>query len=327
MSKCTLQIITIDPNTGEVARIQEPLIEEGITWETARKGEPGKLTFTVIKDDDLSFPEGAHVRFLYNDEKVFYGFVFSKQRNKEQHITVTAYDQLRYLKNKTSYIFTGVRADQVLKRIADDFLLKVGSLANTGYVIVKFNKDNMTLFDIVLDAIDDTVMATGNLFFIYDDFGKISLKNIKDTQLELLVDASTAEDFDYSSSIDNNTYNRIVLTDSEDKSERNVVKVQDLKNIRQWGVLQYYEAMSNGGNTKVNAEALLKLHNKVHRSLTIRGQKGDVRCRAGFGVFLDVYLGDLPGKQRMLVEQATHTFNHDEHYMDLTLIGAEEFYE
>lgn len=325
MARCKLEIIVTDDN-GEISSIQEPAVVEGITWTTSRKGEPGKLTFTVIKDDALAFREGAHVRFLWDGDKVFYGFVFTKHRNKEHHITVTAYDQLRYLKNKTSYIFTGIRADQVVKRVADDFLLKTGSLDNTGYVIPKFNKDNMSLFDIILDAIDATVMATGNLYFIYDDFGKITLKNIKDTKLNILIDSSTAEDFDYSSSIDNNTYNRIVLTDSEEKSERNVVKVQDEKNIQKWGVLQYFEAMSNGGNTKVNADALLELYNKVHRSLTIRGQKGDVRCRAGFGVYLDVYLGDMPGKQHMLVEQATHTFNHEEHTMDLTLIGAEEFY-
>lgn len=325
MPDCTIQIINVDKD-GNAVSVYEPIVEEGITWETARKGEPGKLTFTVLKDDALEFREGAHVRFTYGDTKVFYGFVFTKQRNKEHHITVTAYDQLRYLKNKTSYIFTGVRADQVLKRVADDFLLKTGELANTEYVIPKFNKDNMTLFDIILDAIDDTVMATGNLFFIYDDFGKIALKNIKDTKLDILIDNSTAEDFDYTSSIDNNTYNRIVLTDSEDKSERNVVKVQDDGNIAKWGVLQYFEAMSNGGNTKVNADALLKLYNKVSRALTIRGQRGDIRCRAGFGVYLDLYLGDMPGKQHMLVEKAVHTFNHEEHIMDLTLIGVEEFY-
>lgn len=326
MPKCTIQIIPVDEN-GQPLDMQEPIVEEGITWETARKGEPGKLTFTVLKDESLHFNEGAHVRFLYGDTKVFYGFVFTKQRDKEHHITVTAYDQLRYLKNKTSYIFTGVRADQVLTRIADDFLLKVGTVANTGYVIPKFNKDNMTLFDIILDAIDDTVEATGNLYFIYDDFGKIMLKNIKDSKIDLLIDNTTAENFDYTSSIDNNTYNRIVLTDSEDKSERNVVNVQDDNHIRQWGVLQYFESMSNGGNTTANANALLGLYNKVHRSLTIQGHHGDIRCRAGSGVYLDLYLGDLPGKQHMLVERAVHTFKHDEHTMDLTLIGAGTFYE
>ena len=326
MPKCTIQIIPIDEN-GKALDMQEPIVEEGITWETARSGEAGKLTFTVLKDDNLHFNEGAHVRFLYGDTKVFYGFVFTKQRDKSHHITVTAYDQLRYLKNKTSYIFTGIRADQVLTRIADDFLLKVGSVANTGYVIPKFNKDNMTLFDIILDAIDDTAEATGNLYVVYDDFGKIMLKNIKDTKIDLLIDNTTAENFDYTSSIDNNTYNRIVLVDSEDKSERNVVKVQDAKHISQWGVLQYYESMSNGGNTKANANALLELYNKVHRSLTIQGHQGDIRCRAGSGVYLDLYLGDLPGKQHMLVDTAVHTFKHDEHTMDLTLIGAGTFYE
>jgi hypothetical protein len=326
MPDCTLQIITVDSN-GKILRVQEPIVEEGITWETTRKGEPGKLTFTVLKDNELSFPEGAHVRFMYGETNVFYGFVFTKQRDKEHHITVTAYDQLRYLKNKTSYIFTGIRADQVLTRIADDFRLKVGVVDNTEYVIPKFNKDNMTLFDIVLDAIDATVIATGNLYFIYDNFGKIMLKNIKDTKLNVLVDSTTAENFDYSSSIDNNTYNRIVLTDSEDKSERNVAKAQDIGNINLWGVLQYYEAMSNGANTQANAKLMLELYNKVHRSLTIQGQKGDIRCRAGFGIYLDLYLGDLPGKQHMLIEKAVHTFKHNEHTMDLTLIGAETFYE
>lgn len=325
MPKVTLQIITTDKN-GKPQRIQEPIVEEGITWETARKGEPGKLTFTVKKDETLSFPEGAHVRFLYGDTKVFYGFVFTKQRDKEQHITVTAYDQLRYFKNKTSYIFTGIRADQVLTRLADDFLLHVGSVANTRYVIPKFNKDNMSLFDIVLDAIDETLMATGQLYFIYDDFGKLMLKNVKDTKLNLCINSSTAENFDYSSSIDNNTYNRIVLVDSEEKAERNAVKVQDDSKIQQWGVLQYFETMNNGGSTKANAEALLELYNKVHRNLTANGIKGDIRCRAGSGVYLDLYLGDLPGKQHMLVEKAVHTFKHDEHTMDLTLIGADTFY-
>ena len=326
MAKSKLEIIVTDEN-GKPSRVQEPIVLEGIEWETSRKGAPGKLTFTCIKDETLSFPEGAHVRFTYDGAKVFYGFVFTKQRNKEHHIQVTAYDQLRYLKNKTSYIFSNIRADQVVSRVAQDFLLKTGSLANTGYVIPKFNKENMTLFDIILDAVDATVMATGNLYVLYDDFGKICLKHIKDTKIDLLINDSTAEDFDYSTSIDSNTYNRIVLTDSEDKSEKNVVKAQDPKHITQWGVLQYFEAMSNGGNTQATADALLEMYNAVSRSLSIKGHFGDIRCRAGSGVYLDLNLGDLPQRrQHMLVDKAKHVFNHDDHYMDLTLIGCEEFY-
>ena len=36
---------------------------------------------------------------------------------------------------------------------------------------------------------------------------------------------------------------------------------------------------------------------------------------------------DENGKQHMLIEKAVHTFKHDEHTMDLTLIGAKTFYE
>lgn len=321
MGKCKIQI-------WSGGRVQEPAVIEGIEWETARKGEPGKLTFTVIKTEGLSFSEGARVTFHYDETPVFFGFVFEKQRNKDQHIKVTAYDQLRYLKNKISYNWTGIRADQVVSRIAEDFKLKTGELPNTGYVIPKFDKSDMTLFDIILDAIDDTVVATGNLYYLYDDYGKLMLKNIKNSTVDLLINDSTASDFDYTTSIDKNTYNRVVLAETEDKKIRNVVKVDDETAMQQWGVLQNFKIVTNGSNIKSMADAMLKMYNKVSRSLTIKRQTGDIRVRAGCGIYLDLNLGDMiVTKQRMLVEKAKHVFDNDDHYMDLTLQGNEEFYD
>lgn len=320
MAKCTIQILS-------GGRVQEPAVIEGLKWETARKGEPGKLTFTVVKTEGLSFSEGAEVMFRYGDTDVFHGFVFEKRRNKDHHIQVTAFDQLRYLKNKTSYVWYGVRADQVVKRIADDFRLQAGDLPNTGVVIPKFDKENMSLFDMILDAIDETVLATGNLYYLYDDFGKIMLKNIKDSTLDVLIDNTTASDFDYTTSIDKNTYNRIVLVESEEKTVTNVAIADDNKTMGQWGVLQNLVSIQSGSNTKALAESMLRLYNKVSRSLTIKRQVGDIRVRAGCGIYLDMNLGDMIAKQRMLVEKAVHTFDNDDHYMDLTLTGNEEFYD
>lgn len=320
MEKCTIQILS-------GGRIQEPVVVDGITWETARKGEPGKLSFTCVQDDNLSFSEGAEVIFRYGDTNVFHGFVFQKQRDKEQHIDVTAYDQLRYLKNKTTYVWSGVRADQVVKRIAEDFKLKVGNLPNTGFVIPTLSCPNQTLFDTILDAIDQTVMNTGNLFYLYDDFGALMLKNIKDSTTNFLINKDTAENFDYSTSIDNETYNRILLVTKSSGDGAGVPTVaQDTKTMGQWGVLQYYEELQNGENASAKAKALLKLHNKVFRSLSIKGHLGDIRIRGGVGVYLDLNLGDMHAKQRMLVEKATHTFDNGHHHMDLTLQGNEEFY-
>lgn len=320
MEKCTIQILS-------GGRIQEPVVVDGITWETARKGEPGKLSFTCVQDDNLSFSEGAEVIFRYGDTNVFHGFVFQKQRDKEQHIDVTAYDQLRYLKNKTTYVWSGVRADQVVKRIAEDFKLKVGNLPNTGFVIPTLSRPNQTLFDTILDAIDQTVMNTGNLFYLYDDFGALMLKNIKDSTTNFLINKDTAENFDYSTSIDNETYNRILLVTKSSGDGAGVPTVaQDTKTMGQWGVLQYYEELQNGENASAKAKALLKLHNKVFRSFTIKNHLGDIRIRGGVGVYLDLNLGDMHAKQRMLVEKAVHTFDNGHHHMDLTLQGNDEFY-
>lgn len=320
-----MEKVTIQLKSG--GRIQEPVILEGVTWETSRKGEPSKLSFTCVKDQNLSFSEGCEVIFRYGNTNVFHGFVFQKQRNKDHHIQVTAYDQLRYLKNKTTYIFYGIRADQVVKRIADDFKLKSGKLENTGFVIPILDCPNQSLFDTILDAIDQTAMNTGKLFYLYDDFGALTLKNITASQTDFLIDATTAEDFDYTTSIDSNTYNRILLVTKSSNDGAGVPTIaQDTKTQSQWGVLQHYEEVQNGENASAKAQALLKMHNMVYRALSVKKHLGDIRIRAGSGVYLDMNLGDMIVKQRMLVEKAKHVFDNDHHYMDLTLQGCEEFY-
>lgn len=325
MAECKI-IIRNPVKTGQQPRDQMPPVLEGIEWETSRMGAPGKLTFTVIKTPELAFNEGAQVLFYYDGKKVFHGFVFQKQRDKEHHIQVVAYDQLRYLKNKATYVWTGIRADQVLSRIIADFQLRAGDLANTGYVIPKMDCSDQTLFDIALDAIDYTVMATGNLYYIYDDCGKICLKNIKDSCLNLVITESNAENFDYTSSIDSNTYNAILLIDSDAKSSADKATAQDPDNIDAWGMLLYTQSMQNGANKQALAKQLLEQYNHVSRSLTMRGVLGDIRVRGGSGVYLDLDLGDMRPKQRMLVEKAVHHFEEGYHSMDLTLKGCKEFY-
>lgn len=96
----------------------EPIVKDGVTWETERKGSPGILTFTVIKDNIISFQEGNLVTLEVDGENVFYGFVFKKTRDKNHNIKVTAYDQLRYLKNKDTMTYKALKASEVLEVIA-----------------------------------------------------------------------------------------------------------------------------------------------------------------------------------------------------------------
>ena len=77
-----------------------PAVEDDVTWELNRKGAPGKLTFKVVKDSTLQMVEGDEVSAQIDGTDFFFGYIFAKKRNKDNTISVTAYDQLRYLKNK-----------------------------------------------------------------------------------------------------------------------------------------------------------------------------------------------------------------------------------
>ena len=69
-----------------------------------KKKHPRQTGFQVLYDNILDFSEGSPVRMKVDGDNVFFGFVFKQQRTKDKIITVTAYDQLRYLKNKDTKV-------------------------------------------------------------------------------------------------------------------------------------------------------------------------------------------------------------------------------
>lgn len=307
----------------------QPPIEEGIEWITERRGAPGKLTFKLIKDSVINFSEGASVYLIVDGHKVFQGFVFSQKRNKEQIITVTAYDQLRYLKNKDTYVYDNKTATQLISMIAADFRMNVGILENTRFIIPSRVEENSSLLDMIENALDLTLQNTREIFVLYDDFGKLTLKNISSLRVGtpgayLMIDEDTGENFDYTSSIDNATYNRIKLTyDNKKTGKRDVYIAQSGENINKWGVLQFFETLQEGENGQAKADALLQLYNKKARNLKISNAVGDTRVRAGSMVVVNLSLGDINVKNFMLVENCKHIFRQNEHWMDLTLRGGE----
>lgn len=305
-------------------KVYSPVVEEGIDWELERKGVPGKLTFTVVNDGNINFQEGNAVRMKVDDAKVFYGFVFSKKRDKGNTIQVTAYDQLRYFKNKDTYVYSNKTATEVIQMIADDFNLNVGTLEDTGFKIPSRVEDNKTLFDIVQTALDLTLQSKKKMYVLYDDFGKLTLKNVENMKLNLLIDEETGENFDYTSSIDGETYNKIKLSyNNEETGKREIFIAQDSSKINEWGVLQYFDTIDKNVNGKVKANDMLSLYNRKTRNLTIKNAFGDVRVRAGSAVVVALNLGDIVVKNFMMVEKVKHTFNENYHTMNLTLRGGE----
>ena len=294
------------------------------SYQTNRKGSPGILNFTVIKTDNLRFSEGDPVRAIVKNKGIFFGFIFTKKRNKNGLIDVTAYDQLRYLKNKDTFIYNNKSAAELIKILAKKFNLRTGTIDDTRFKIASIISDNKTLFDVILESLEDTLLNTGKMYVMYDDFGKITLKDMSKMKIKELIDKEVAVDFDYTSTIDEKTYNKIQLVnDDNKKSGRPTVEVYNAASIGKWGVLQYTDKFKPNENARVKAEALLNLYNRKTRHLQVKGAFLGARVRAGniLPVMLD--LGDMKVSNYMIIEKCKHSFKDGEHLVDLELIGGD----
>lgn len=300
-----------------------PTVEDKISWSLKRIGTPGKLTFHVLANPDFPFQEGDIVGVHYNGTAVFYGFIFELKRTKDNRIQVTAYDQLRYLKNKDSYNYENLTAKAVIEMIAADFHLKIGELADTGYVIPVRSEPDKTLFDIILNALDLTMIETKKIFTLYDDYGKLMLKDMEQMKLDLVITAVNAENFDYSSSIDGETYNQVkVSIDNEQSGKKDIYLAQGIENMKQWGVLQHYhKAEKNTGEGQALADSLLKKYNQKTKKLSVKNALGDIRVRAGSLIPVALDLGDVKVHHYLVVDEITHNFTGNLHTMDLNLRG------
>lgn len=201
----------------------EPVIRDDITLELERFGTPGKLTFTTIKSVtvDMSFQEGDRVIFAVADRKsngdlsdykgLFVGYVFNKKRDKQHHIDVVCYDQTRYLKNRFSYVFENQTATQIITSICNDYGLNLGTLEDTKYAIPYIAEENSEAFDVILEALEETLANTGEMYIFRDEAGVLKLTNATSMMSDVMIQEDTAENFDYETSIDRETYNSVVL--------------------------------------------------------------------------------------------------------------------
>lgn len=304
--------------------LYEPPIESGIQIEWERSGTPGKLTFTTLKVEGLAFQEGDQVCFYYDNKLVFVGYVFKKSRDKEHHIKVTCYDQIRYLKNKYTYVFEKKTATQIVKALCNDFGLALGEFDDTKYVIPAVAEENKSALDIILDVLDETLLNTGNMFVLCDESGKLRIRNVENMMSTTLIYEDTAENFDYSSSIDDETYNSVVLYYKDENNGIKLFTASSQPKIKQWGLLRYFEEVKTPTIGQNKADALLKLYNKKTRTLKVSGAFGDISVRGGTLIPVKLYLGDIEANNFMLVEKVTHKFDKDDHTMDLTLEGGWE---
>lgn len=281
-----------------------------------------KCTFTVLKDGIISFNQGDAVSVKYDGEGIFYGFVFSKKRGKEGIISVTAYDQMRYLKNRRTYTRAAMRLDEIVSKIASDNALRIGSVERSGVILPAMAAESVSLLDVIRRAAKDTQSLGGGRFILYDDCGYLKLAKEQSLETDILINPSLAENFIYTDSIDKDVYNYAeVYSDKKRYNLRSLYTASDGENMAKWGTLIISKKASDPLNMASEAKALLDEYNRVNREIVIKSVKGRSALRGGSTVSVSLTMGDLYLNGKMRVTRAIHRFENNTYLTDIYIDG------
>jgi len=312
--------LVIQNGQGKVFEVSE--LTDTVEYSTNRTGSPGKLTFSLLKAGDLSFNEGNSVRFSVDGQLIFFGYVFTKSKNRWDVIEVTCYDQLRYLKANESYAFIGKTAGEIIKQIANQFNLKLGTIDDTGYAIPSLIRENKSCLDTISYALELTTLNTGKIYVFFDDGGKLSLRLAENMMTNTVIGTkSLLTEYDYKTDIDSDTFNQVKLVRPNKKTGKADTYIfKDSNTISQWGLLQMYDSVDeemNEAQIVQKAKTMLKYYNRVLRTLSIQSL-GVLGIRAGSMVMINVPdLGDISLSKFVLLDRVTHTFKNDDHVMEI----------
>lgn len=302
-----------------------PTLVGEIILEYRKNYYPAKLSFKVLKDNKLDFLEGSPVRLRIGGVDLFRGYVFEKHRTRRDLIEVTAYDSLRYFKNKDTLLYRNKKYCDLLRMLIADYGMAEGDICDTGYVIEKQLAEG-TIFDILATAADITKEATGKEFVLLDDFGKICLRDSAAMVTGIEYNATKISGFNYTSTIDKQVYNHIVLAvDDSKQGLRSRYTLQD-ENTALWGRLGLYltpKQQLTVPQLKAMGQTLLTKYSRKRRYLSLTNAKGYRSLRGGSIVQVNMDLGDIIVNEPMCCERVIHRFFKGHHLCDIDLYGRE----
>ena len=324
-----IQVIYQNGQTGDAFDISSICTKCTIT--SKRRSTPSTLKLECLNSKGISFVNGGVLQVRDGSRGLFHGYIFTIEKksgvlsretqladylqntqtpNSENgYISITAYDQLRYLKNKETYVFKQKRADEIIASIANDFELKIGTLANSGYIIPLMLEDNQELFNIIEKAIDLTIVNTGKAWRFFDNFGTLEFTELKSNLTDIVIgESSLAQSYTASESIDKDYYNQVKLVRDvakDSNAPRKVFLQKDSEAQRRYGVLQYYDVVNaNASLTQVekSSQELLSLYNQPKKTISLKCLI-DTRVRAGIGVY--VHLQDIGANGYYIIEECS----------------------
>ena len=302
----------------------KPAVLDGFTIDM-EMNSPSRMDFSVIKQKDYTIQEGDRVTVTKKVDgkqyNIFYGFIFSKSLGKDDVLKLTAYDQLRYFKNKHLLIYENLTLGGVFKKCCEDFNLNYVIKADNTTKIAYRAEIDKSLFDITQYALDYAFTKDSRIFIIYDNFGVLTLNRIVNMN-RFVGDNKKASDFSYETSIDNETYNKILVYKEFDKTNFQKVISENKSLESQWGTLQLVQKADNDVMNMQNiADNLLRDKSKKEETFSLNDLPCKTWIKAGDAVLIELEVNNKKVSQYMLVQSIKHKFNAL-HTADIKLIGG-----
>lgn len=230
-----------DPNSSKVRLFTNSYdvssCATNIRIKTVMYNNCGQLSFTLIHPDCRTlFKEGDRVRLYLDDKCKFCGFIFSRTFSQKREMQVVAFDYLRYFKAQQIYSKTmmrssdgktGLTASEIFTKICQDLKIPFEIKYTSTVPVPAQNWDKQSCFNIMEFAINQTIINSDEAkkeYLIYfhesdvdeqilkEQSGVVQLHSRTDLTTNVpITDSDLITDYNYQTTIDKQTYNRIIL--------------------------------------------------------------------------------------------------------------------
>lgn len=319
IGKCQISLRLI-----QNGKVYEVVVKDKITL-TREKNAASKLSCSILRD--VITPECGNAVALTIDgyHNTFYGYVVTTHKSKEW-CDVECYDQLYYMnRNKSRFSYENATASEVAYRLCKDRgygVLDPPQFDDTEFKIPVRIEENVSDLTIITTALDLTYQHTAKRFFIWDDFGSITIHH--DGKMaashNLLITRAFIENYSYDETLDDAyTASRVEEKLSGDNSSIKTYTAKDESAIEQLGFLEAFDTAQEGENPQNKANGLLQVNHAPVKTIQLSGVQGDCTIRGGTPILVDFFTGERAEFIRawFAVESVTHTFENGYHSMDL----------
>lgn len=299
-----------------------------IDWETDTGFSAGSLTFKLLEVNEGFTPHnGDKVEFKWDGRKIFKGRIFKTDYSSDEVFSVTAYDNLRYLKNQDMIVWgvggIGGRFEKIMSSIGG---IPYDTNSQSRIKLAEEIQDGQTYFDRLAEWAKEIKRREGLRVFLRDVYGKVELVALEVTWREFLVlsDRSLTTGWTYSQSADDMANTIKLVRETQDKKKRSIYTTKVASNsssMKKFGPLQIVEKADdklNDAQMQAKVNQILRDKNTQKQTFSIStigtmDASGGLGMRAGERFYLDIdSLRDIGiGMRRMFATRVKHHFGPD----------------